>query len=143
MRSSGAVLAAAGTEMLLLSACGGNGKAPILMNVHSTTDGPDEFSILPPKGLSMPDDLMALPDPTPGGENRTDPKPFDDAITALGGKPMATGAVPSGDAGLYNYATRKGVTTGIRQTLAAEDLEWRRKHDRRLLGRRFNVNVYF
>lgn len=143
MRSSKAVLAAAGAAILLLSACGGHGKAPVLMNVRSTTDGPDEFGILPPKGLAMPEDLAALPEPTPGGENRTDPKPFDDAITALGGKPLATGVVPAGDAGLYNYATRKGITAGIRQSLAADDLEWRRKHDGRLLERIMNVNVYF
>lgn len=33
--------------------------------------------------------------------------------------------------------------SGIRGTLAAEDLEFRRKNDGRLLERVFNVNVYF
>ena len=35
------------------------------------------------------------------------------------------------------------MTAGIRQTLATEDLEFRRKNDGRLLERIFNVNVYF
>jgi Protein of unknown function (DUF3035) len=141
MRSARVVLAIAGAALLVLSACGDRNKAPILMNVRSDTQGPDEFSILPPKPLELPKDLTALPDPTPGGANLTDPKPFDDAILALGGKPPSqTG---TSDAGLYNYATRKGVTPGIRETLAAEDLQFRRKHDGRILEKIFNVNVYF
>lgn len=142
MRSAKVVLTAAGAALLLLAACG-NGKPPILMNVHSTTDGPDEFGILPPKGLSLPTDIKDLPPPTPGGSNLTDPRPYDDAITALGGKPQAEGLVPAGDAGLYSYATRKGVSRDIRQSLAAEDLQWRRKHNGRPLERLFSINVYF
>lgn len=143
MRSARVVLAIAGAALLMLAACGGGKDVPNLMNVRSETNGPDEFSILPPKPLELPEDLAALPEPTPGGENLTDPRPFDDAILALGGKPLATGGVPAGDGALYSYATRKGVTAGIRQTLAAEDLEFRQKNDGRLLERIFNVNVYF
>lgn len=143
MRSARVVLAIAGAALLMLAACGGGKDVPNLMNVRSETNGPDEFSILPPKPLELPEDLAALPEPTPGGENLTDPRPFDDAILALGGKPQATGGVPAGDGALYSYATRKGVTAGIRQTLAAEDLEFRQKNDGRLLERIFNVNVYF
>ena len=143
MRSARVVLAIAGAALLMLAACGGGKDVPNLMNVRSETNGPDEFSILPPKPLELPEDLAALPEPTPGGENLTDPRPFDDAIVALGGKPQATGGVPAGDGALYSYATRKGVTAGIRQTLAAEDLEFRQKNDGRLLERIFNVNVYF
>lgn len=142
MRSAKVVMAAAGAAMLLLAACG-NGKPPVLMNVRSTTNGPDEFGILPPKGLAMPTDLQDLPAPTPGGSNLTDPNPYADAITALGGKPQAAGVIPAGDSGLYNYATRKGVTPDIRQALAAEDLQWRRKHNGRPLERLFSLNVYF
>lgn len=142
MKSARVVLAFASAALLMLAACGGSG-TPNLMNVRSETNGPDEFAILPPKPLELPENLTDLPEPTPGGENLTDPRPFDDAILALGGKPLAAGVVPAGDGALYNYATRKGVTTGIRQTLAAEDLEFRRKNDGRLLERIFNVNVYF
>ncbi len=143
MHKAKVVLALAGAALLALSGCGGSGKDPILMNVRSETNGPDEFSILPPKALEMPKDLAALPEPTPGGANRTDPQPNADAIVALGGKPNTNAGIPAGDGGLYAYATRKGVTAGIRQTLAAEDLEFRRKHNGRLLERLMDVNVYF
>lgn len=142
MQSTRVVLAAAGAALLLLAACGGD-KVPQLMNIRSTTNGPDEFSILPPKALEMPEDLTALPEPTPGGENLTDPHPLDDAIVALGGKPGKAGGIPSADSALYAAATRKGVTAGIRTTLAEEDLAWRRTNDGRLLERLFDVNVYF
>lgn len=124
--------------MLGLAACGGSGE-PQLMNLRSSGDGPDEFAILPPKPLQMPPNLSALPAPTPGGSNITDPTPMADAVVALGGKPGAG----SNDAALVAYATRNGVAQGIRQTLAAEDLEYRRKNDGRLLERLFDVNVYY
>ena len=142
MQSARVVLAAAGTAMLLLAACGGD-KVPQLMNVRQTTDGPDEFSILPPKPLEMPEDLAALPEPTVGGSNLTDPQPLDDAIVALGGSPNKSGTIPAADSALYAAAARKGASAGIRETLAAEDLEWRRDNDGRLLERLFDVNVYF
>jgi hypothetical protein len=44
---------------------------------------------------------------------------------------------------LASYAGRYGVTPGIRQTLADEDLEWRRDNEGRVLERLFNVNVYY
>ena len=143
MRSARVVLAVASAALLALAACGSKSDVPNLMNVRSETNGPDEFSILPAKPLEMPTSLVDLPEPTPGGENLTDPRPFDDAIVALGGRPAAKGVVPVGDGALYNHATRRGVTAGIRQTLATEDLEFRRKNDGRLLERIFNVNVYF
>ena len=124
--------------VLGLSACGGS-DAPQLMNVRSSGSGPDEFGILPPKALEMPPNLAALPPPTPGGSNITDPTPEADAIIALGGKPGA-GVT---DAGLVSYAARNGLSGDIRQVLAAEDLEYRRKNDGRLLERLFDVNVYY
>ena len=140
MRSARVVLAFAGAALLALAACGSD-KAPDLMNLRSDSNGPDEFAILPPKALEMPTSLAELPAPTPGGANLTDPHPQDDAITALGGNPPATSGVS--DAGLYNYATRQGVTPGIRATLAAEDLEFRKKNNGRPLERLFNLNVYY
>lgn len=129
--------------MLTLAACSKGDKAPSLMNIRSTTQGPDEFGILPPKPLAMPEDIAALPDPTPGGANLTDPTPEADAIVALGGKPREAGGVPAGDGALVNHAARFGVAGDIRQVLAEEDLEWRRKNDGRLLERVLKVNVYF
>ena len=142
MQAGKGAMAVAMAAMLALTACGGD-KVPNLMNLRSATNGPDEFGILPPKALELPEDLTALPEPTLGGINRTDPTPNADAIVALGGNPKAAGGIPAGDAALVRHAARSGTTAGIRETLSAEDLEWRRKHDGRLLERIFNVNVYF
>lgn len=135
--------AIAAAMVLTLAACGDRDGVPSLMNVRSTTAGPDEFGIIPPKPLEMPQDLAALPEPTPGGMNRTDRDPQAEAVAALGGSLGPRDGVNSAHAGLYAYAARYGVTQDIRQTLAAEDLEYRRQNDGRLLERLFNVNVYY
>jgi hypothetical protein len=142
MRARAGLGAIALGAVLALAACGPRGE-PELMNIRSETAGPDEFGIVPPKPLEMPEDLAALPEPTPGGENRTDQRPLDDAIVALGGTPRAAGGIPAGDGGLYSHASRFGVEAGIRTTLAGEDLEWRRDNNGRILERLFNVNVYY
>jgi hypothetical protein len=128
---------------MALAACGRGDREPELMNLRSETA--DEFGILPTKPLEMPEDLAALPEPTPGGTNRTDPTPLADAVAALGGDPAALtrDGVAAGDGALISYATRYGVAPDIRQVLAAEDLEWRRTNNGRLLERVFNVNVYY
>lgn len=126
-----------------LSGCGGD-KVPRLMNLRSGTAGPDEFAILPTKPLEMPEDLAALPEPTPGGANRTDLDPFDDIATALGGKkPVAGKGIPGADGALVNHATRKGVSADIRAVAAAEDLEHRKRNKGRVLERLFGLNSYF
>ncbi|WP_298259861.1 DUF3035 domain-containing protein [uncultured Litoreibacter sp.] len=125
--------------LLALSACDRN-KQPQLLNVKSNQEGgPDEFAILPGKPLTLPDDYNALPAPTKGGTNRTDATPLEDAVVALGGNPNAGG----NDGGLVNYASRFGTSPNIRNELAAQDIEFRRKNDGRVLERLFNVNVYF
>lgn len=123
---------------MILSACDRN-KDPQLLNIKSQGTGPDEFAILPNKPLTQPENYAALPAPTPGGTNRVDATPFADATRALGGNP--DGGIR--DSGLVSYASRYGVAPAIRGQLAAEDLEYRRKNDGRLLERLFNVNVYF
>lgn len=125
-----------------LSACGAD--QPILMNISS--DGtPDEFAILPTKPIEIPRDLASLPAPTPGGSNRVDPTPAADAVAALGGNAatLSRGGIPASDQALVARAARYGVSPGIRTQLAAEDLEFRRRNDGRLLERIFDVNVYF
>jgi hypothetical protein len=126
--------------VLTLAACGDG--TPQLMNLRSG-QGPDEFAIVPPKPLEMPDSLAELPEPTPGGSNRTDRRPEDEAAIALGGKPSSAGGIPAGDGALYSHAARFGVEGGIRSTLASEDLDWRRDNNGRILERLFNVNVYY
>ena len=138
MRRTGRTMALA-VALLTLVACG-NDRPPRLMNLTSSTDGPDEFGILPPKALELPESLTDLPEPTPGGTNLTDPTPNEDAIAALGGRP---GAGSGGDAGLLNHSARYGRAAGIREQLAAEDLEFRSKNRGRPLERLFNLNVYF
>ena len=133
-------LVLAGAVLLALAACGGAKREPHLMNLRSSTDGPDEFSILPPKGLELPPDLAALPEPTPGGSNLTDQHPMDDAIVALGGD---AGAGAASNGGLVTYASRHGVAAGIRETLAAEDLRYRQTHGGRPLEKLFRVNTYY
>ncbi|WP_128514853.1 DUF3035 domain-containing protein [Tabrizicola thermarum] len=127
--------------MITLAACGGKGD-PKLMNLRSGP-GPDEFAIVPPKPLEMPQNLAELPEPTPGGVNRTDRNPEAEAVVALGGRPGAAGGIPAADSALFAHAGRFGVDGGIRETLASEDLEWRRDNNGRILERLFNVNVYY
>ncbi|MCB2115438.1 MAG: DUF3035 domain-containing protein [Rhodobacteraceae bacterium] len=135
--------------LLALTACGrlaGEEKAPPkLMNFKSQSRSPDEFAVLPTKPLQLPEDLAALPAPTPGGTNITDPTPDADAVAALGGNPklLERNGVPAGNGGLVSYAARFGQSSDIRQVLAAEDEDYRRKHNGRLLERLFNVTVYF
>ncbi len=146
MRAARGVIMVAFGAALTLAGCSGGGD-PSLMNISQPGDGPDEFGILPGRPLEMPKDLAQLPPPTPGGVNRTEANPKADAIAALGGNPAAAvsrgGAVPAADGALVASASRYGVTPGIRETLAAEDLEFRRQNDGRLLERLFNANVYF
>lgn len=145
MTAARLVLALAGASLLTVAGCSGwRDKPPQLMNLRSSTNGPDEFSIVPPKPLELPEDLAALPEPTLGGENRTDQRPKDDAVLALGGTPRAASAgVPASDGALLAYAARGGVTADIRPTLAVEDLEHRRKNNGRILERLFGANVYY
>ncbi|WP_444463453.1 DUF3035 domain-containing protein [Rhodobacter capsulatus] len=145
MRSVSGTLGIALVTALALGGCGGaKDKQPELMHLRSSTSGPDEFGILPTKPLAMPDSLTELPAPTPGGTNITDPTPQADAVAALGGNPerlTGTGRA-TGDGGLLSHSGRFGTEAGIRDRLAAEDLQWRRDHDGRLLERLFNINVY-
>lgn len=142
MRASLGVKALTAVAILALAGCGGD-RDPRLMNLRSATPGPDEFGILPPKPLGMPQDLATLPEPMPGGTNRTDPTPLDDAVLALGGTVGARTGIPAADGALYAHAARFGVAGDIRATLAAEDLQYRRDNDGRLLERLLDVNVYF
>jgi len=136
-------LGAVALAVLALSACGR--EEPRLMNLRASSKAPDEFGILPTKPLQMPEDMAALPEPTPGGSNITDPTPEADAVAALGGNParMTAGGIPAGDSGLVNYAARNGRDGGIRSTLASEDLDYRRRNDSRLLERLFGTTTYF
>lgn len=126
---------------LALAGCSNDGR---LMTLTSD-DGPEEFAVLPTKTLELPPDLAALPAPTPGGTNRTDPTPDADAVAALGGNPAQLGAqgIGAGDGALVAYANRGGVTPGVRQIAAEEDQQYRSRHGRRLLEVVARSNVYY
>ena len=64
-----------------LTACSNQG----LVQLQSTSRGPDEFIVEPKKELVIPGNLAQLPQPTPGQGNRTDIDPVSDAAVALGG----------------------------------------------------------
>lgn len=115
--------------LVALAACGN--RDITLHELRINDDGPEEFSIVPPKPLEMPDTLSQLPAPTPGGKNRTDQTPEADAVAALGGdgnrvEPRSKG-VSRNDGSLVNHASRFGRQGNIRQSLAAEDLEFRKR----------------
>ncbi len=121
------------TMVLTLASCSGDGglRPPL-----GRTDGPDEFLVLPTRPLDIPQNLAALPAPTPGGANLTDPNPKGDAVVALGGQPGGAGGIPVSEAGLVNTASRYGVAPGIRGTVVAEDAQFRRSRGRfSLFGR--------
>ena len=125
---------------LVLAVAGCARGTPDLVRLRS--EGPDEFSIVPREPLEPPPSLAALPPPNPGGPSRTDPDPLADATAALGGRPGARAAVPARDGAVVAHAGRGGVAPGVRGTLAAEDLEQRRRGSPRILERIFGVNTY-
>lgn len=114
----------AALALLALSACGAGGSG--LRNLDTELAGPDEFSVLPGRPLTIPPGID-LPPPTPGGANRTDQTPAADAVVALGGNPAAqrAGGIPAQDAALVAHAGRAGTDPAIRQTLATEDAAFR------------------
>ena len=128
-----------GAALLGLVACGSDAS---LYNLRSDSSGPDEFAILPTKPLEMPEDMAALPPPTPGVRNRVDPTPEADAYAALGGNAeVLTRGISDG--GLIRYTTRYGVDPAIRSELAAADEAFRDGKGPRLLERWANVSVYY
>ncbi len=113
---------------LVLSACADKG----LKQIRPTGEGPDEFLVLPVKPLQQPESYAALPAPTPGGVNRADTNPNGEAIAALGGNASLVnpGQIPGSEARLVTQASRYGVDSSIRGTLAQEDADFRRRKQR-------------
>jgi hypothetical protein len=113
--------------------------------IRSTTRGPDEFQVLPPKPLPPPTDYATLPQPTPGGSNLVDPTPQADAVAALGGRTSAldpNGGIPAGDSALVTAASRHGVEPGVRESLAAADSKFRKRQRRTGRIKLFPVDRY-
>ncbi|WP_062762455.1 DUF3035 domain-containing protein [Falsirhodobacter sp. alg1] len=140
MQAARGAFALAGMALFALTACGGGD--PDLVRIKSTSNGPDEFSVVPHKPLEMPPSLNDLPAPTPGGVNRTELDPRGDAIAALGGNPNARSA-SSTDAALLTAAARYGNEAAIRPELAVEDAEFRNENRGSLLERVFRNTTYY
>jgi hypothetical protein len=122
-------------HLLAVLAFGGlagcSGERDITLHDLRTNSGvPEEFSIVPNKPLQSPENLSDLPTPTPGGANRTDQTPLQDAVAVLGGDPArlrAGAGVPSGDAALVRRASRFGRDAQVRADLAQADLAFRQR----------------
>lgn len=126
-----------------LAACGnGNGK---LRHFAQAGNGPEEFDVVPSKGLEAPESYASLPEPTPEGRNLADPRPREDAVAALGGSPAALGdtRVGTSDGALVDYAARGGIDPAIRDRLAEEDAEFRRRRARANSLRPFKLDQYY
>lgn len=128
--------------MALMTACGDTDRP--LRDMSSAGGGPDEFQVIPVGPLETPDTL-SLPEPTPGGTNRTDPRPNADAITVLGGRASAqvAGGIPADDGALVAQASRYGVDPAIRTQLAIEDERIRERKRRSNLFNPLNRDRYF
>ncbi|EEW57964.1 DUF3035 domain-containing protein [Epibacterium sp. DP7N7-1] len=110
------------SSVLLVAACANKP----LHDLDARRNTPDEFLVLPNKPLEQPESYAALPQPTPGGSNRTDRNPQAEAIVALGGRPSGAG-IPASDGALVTAASRHGVQGDIRETLTAEDTKRRKR----------------
>ncbi|WP_425099248.1 DUF3035 domain-containing protein [Tropicibacter sp. S64] len=114
-----------------LSACNlGRDRDITLHDLRTNSGKPEEFAIVPAKPLEQPENYTALPAPTPGGANRTDQTPLKDAVAVLGGNPnrVDPGAgVPAADTAIISRASRFGRDGSIRESLAAEDLAFRKR----------------
>ena len=115
-----------------------------LRDLRIDSNGPDEFLIMPAKPLTVPSELRNLPAPTPGGANLTDQHPKGDAVASLGGRAEALNqtAVPATDGALVAQASRYGVPSDIRQSLAATDAKFRERAARSGRFRLFPVDRY-
>lgn len=112
---------------LTLAACADR-DASRSLTLAGRNDGPNEFSMVPSKPLQQPEDLTALPEPTPGGANRTDRNPEAEAIAALGGDQGAiAGPSPAADSALLAATARFGVDGDIRRELARDHLDYIRQ----------------
>lgn len=129
------------TTTLVLAGCADRG----LRSLQSSSDGPEEFMVLPVKPLTMPSNTSALPPPAPGQGNLVDTNPPGQAVASLGGSAAAlnpSGAVPASDAALVAQAGRYGVPENTRAVLAAEDAAFRQRQARMSSFRLFPVDRY-
>lgn len=120
--------------LVALTACGSRqdtaDRDTNLRQLRNTSGSPEEFSIVPNKPLQAPETLAELPPPTPGGTNRTDQTPLQDAVAVLGGNPARLdpqAGIGAGDQALLTRASRFGRDSDIRTELAVDDQAFRER----------------
>lgn len=106
-----------------VAGCQGRGPAGVLRSA-GVGGTPDEFMVLPTKPLEMPENLAALPPPTPGAVNRVDYRPHQEAVAGLTGRPALSTA-----SGTALVARAGPIDPNVRGQLAAADAEWRATHN--------------
>ncbi|MEM8572452.1 MAG: DUF3035 domain-containing protein [Pseudomonadota bacterium] len=119
---------------VMVSGCG-DGVAGFLRSSGATST-PDEFQVLPTRPLEIPDDLAALPVPTPGATNRVQYEPEPLAIAGLTGQEQP--ARTANGAALLARAGAASNDPQIRATLATEDAAYRANNRGRVLERWFS-----
>lgn len=124
----------------IVGACANQG----LVQVRSTTAGPDEFMVEPKAELETPENFSSLPPPTPGQGNRADIDPMAGMMVELGGRQSdPNGPIPASDGALVTAASRYGVSPDIRNSLAAEDAQFRSRQSRFTQFQLFPENLYY
>ena len=124
--------------------CSRDDSNPDLVQYRSTS-GPDEFSVTVYPPVSKPTQAAPLPVPAPGAPARAAISPSDRAIRLLGGTPQSGAdlGISQRHASLMTHIAGLGVQPGIRDTLAREDLEFRRGRGAKPVERMFSYSVYF
>lgn len=87
-------------------------------------EGPDAFTVVKKKPLEMPSDMASLPEPRPGAPSLVDPRPVDDAKTALTGAATPTTVATVGpsrsEAAFLNAAGADNADPEIREKLVED-----------------------
>ncbi|MCE2523673.1 MAG: DUF3035 domain-containing protein [Rhodobacteraceae bacterium] len=146
MRSEISVIAMACAAVLFLSACSLRGGSEEVLSPKSGAKlrPTDEFSAAPSRPIELPESVANLPRPSKARPDRAQKDAAGEALAALGGRRGGgNGGIPAGDREFVAYASRLGTDKNIRLLLAAEDEEFRRGRQGKLLERWFNVNLYF
>ncbi|MFT4959084.1 MAG: hypothetical protein ACI92Z_000156 [Paracoccaceae bacterium] len=119
-------------SIVIVAGCSDRG----LRQLRSAGKGPEEFSVMPVKPLTKPENYTVLPTPTPGGINLVDIDPRAEAIVALGGRaPAQSPGAAAADAALVNQASRYGVPSNTRVELAETDAAFRKRKSKSIFSR--------
>ncbi|MEL6280461.1 MAG: DUF3035 domain-containing protein [Pseudomonadota bacterium] len=84
-------------------------------------EGPDEFTVVSRKPLTIPQDRTVLPVPEPGVQSLVDRRPSEEAALALGGSTLQTADTQSaGERALLQGAAADNIDPEVRAIIEAE-----------------------